>query len=94
MRVRCHFPVLTVWCHFTSCDGQGVSTCNRMCVSCQMDGKDKACRRLRLRLQALVAARHRLVMGRTERPRKMREMTRTQAKTVLLVVSQANARYS
>ena len=42
--------------------------CNRMCVSCQTDGKDKACCRVKLRLQASVAARHRLVMGRTERP--------------------------
>ena len=34
-----------------------------VCVSCQTEGKDKACRFLKLRLQASVAARHRLVMG-------------------------------
>ena len=79
------------WCSATSpswlcgatpliCDGQGVSTCNRLRASCQMDGKDKACRRLKLRLRWLSVI---VWWGRTERPHKIREM---------LLVSQANAR--
>ena len=51
-----------------------------VCVSCQMDAKDKACSRLKLRLQALLAARLRLVTDSPERLRKVRE------KPVLLVV--------
>ena len=53
-----------------------------VCVSCQMDAKDRACRLEKLRLQALLAARHRLVIGSTARLHKVRE-TRETAKTCL-----------
>ena len=48
-----------------------------VCVSCQVDAKDKACRLEKLRLQASAAARHRLVIGSTARLRKVREITRS-----------------